>query len=233
MINLKFYQSYTAIGLKPIAVYKGTKTPVGANWNKNWTYEYWEKYFLNDDYNMGLLLGEIIDVEADTPEANDLLIRMIDNYPHPVYKSNRSIHHLFLTPDLELTKETFQGIEFRGFNHQSVIPPSIHETGIKYQWLENSNFVIPKLPEELLNFYLINKSNKSHKLFKRQCKRKRLNNIRTVCNKCHNKFYINKTRLILEVKAFSLHNKKWTCRGCRDINIKQDCKVIKNYKFHS
>ena len=73
-------------------IYKKTKTPIESAWNKNWSVERWRHLFTSGDYNMGILLGDIVDVEADSEEANDLLERIIDGCQRPRFRSSKSIH---------------------------------------------------------------------------------------------------------------------------------------------
>lgn len=226
---LEWFDGYVRTGLQPIAVFKDTKCPIGESWNKNWSVDKWRDYFKTDAYNMGILLGDIIDVEGDTAEANDLLLRMIDDVPHPMFRSSKSIHHLFLNPDPELTRWSFEGIEFRGFLHQSVVPPSLHSDGSQYGWLVNSSFKVPKLPDELLKYYLTNRNNRA-KQFKNDFVKKRkikAGHCRTQCKICTKMFYIHKKRLFLEVKAFQQHRLPWMCHSCREFDMKEPCRILR------
>ena len=225
---LKFFDKYVQLGLQPIAIYKNSKQPCGMHWNKNWSVEKWRPYFLQNNYNMGILLGDVVDVEGDSEEANDLLERMIDGVRRPRYRSSRSIHNLFLSPDQNLTRLVANGIEFRGYSHQSVVPPSCHEDGSNYFWLAGSEFPIPPMPQELLDFYNRNKSHQGSKkpAYNKQNKNKK-HFIKTVCKSCNESFFIHKVRLQLEVKAFMSHDSIWLCRNCRKYDVKKDCRAIK------
>lgn len=228
---LDYYKAYVKMGFKPIALFKNSKCPIGKKWNENWDCDYWEKYFHTDQYNIGILLGDIIDVEGDTQEGNDLLSSIIRDLPHPMYKSYKSIHHLFLCPkNIIIDHLSFNGIEFRGHKHQSAMPPSIHEKGARYNWLASSKFPIPYLPQELVDFYLVNKKPNKTVVSKNSPKRgTKKGYIKTICNKCKSKFFINKKRLALEVKSFRyLLEQKWECRSCRTVDLRIQCKKIKN-----
>ena len=222
-----FFDLYVQLGLKPIAIFKDSKCPIGINWNKNWSIEKWKPYFNSTDYNMGILLGDIIDVEADTEEANDLLLRMIDDAPHPMFRSSKSIHHLFLTPDNSLTRSVYEGIEFRGHLHQSVMPPSVHTDGSHYKWLSKSQFPIPSVPEELLRYYFFHKKQNKPKRPAPVKRRLKKQHKRTECRICKNKFYIHTKRLILEVKAFREYNLPWMCHKCREFDMRESCRIIR------
>lgn len=220
----QWFELYVQAGLQPIAVYLGKKTPVGLNWNSNWHVEKWRPYFDNDNaYDMGILLGDIVDVEGDTEEANDLLRQMTEHTPHPMFRSSKSTHHLFLNPDPFLTRKVFNGMEFRAHKHQSVVPPSTHEHGSKYGWLVGSKFIIPEMPDELLQYY------KSHNV---KYKEKPYGQIKDdftqmVCRSCKNEFFIHEKRLFLEVKAFQEHKLPWMCHKCREFDLRQSCRVIR------
>jgi hypothetical protein len=222
---LKYFDGYVRMGLKPIALHPLSKKPVLNGWNKNWSVNKWRHFFETDTYNMGILLGDIVDVEGDTPQANAFLAKITKNIPHPTYRSSKSTHHLFINPDASLTRQTFKGIEFRAHNHQSVVPPSKHLDGACYKWSKDTKFPIPEMPQELVSLYLENKKNNS-------CVRKYDKyGKKTQCNCCNQKFYINRTRLKLEVYAFRQIGRLWMCRKCRDIDIREACrKLRKNIK---
>lgn len=223
--KLKYIEFYIKNNLKPIAVYPKSKVPIGKNWNKNWDKNKILKLIhKNPEINVGILLGDIIDVEADTEESNHLLNEMIEKTPHPCYMSSRSYHHFFLSPDPNLTALKVSGIEFRGHRHHSVVPPSSHENDIEYKWIETS-FPPPHLPQKLLDFYLQNK-----RTIKQTIKIKPVlkpEHIQTICNNCKNKIYIHKKRLTLEVKAFLKLGNIWTCNNCRKIDLRPIIRKLK------
>lgn len=225
---INYFDKYVELGLKPIAIYQNQKCPIGSGWNENWSIDKWRPFFHSNDLNMGILLGDIVDVEGDSEEANDILERMIDGCQRPRFRSSKSIHNLFINPDPQLTRFVFQGIEFRGHKHQSVVPPSHHEDGSKYNWIVGSKFPIPPMPKELCDFYF---NNKKAKVKKRYCRppqpKSREGIIHTTCNKCKKKYPLHKSRLILEVKAFRMYGSLWMCRHCRKIDIREDCRIIR------
>jgi len=96
--------------------------------------------------NVGLLLGSksgVIDLEFDDDNGEMLVEAWMEDCGHPrtpTYRSAKSVHRLFQWEDrfeLEGAKFGMMGVEFRfGQNAaQSVIPPSIHESGAKYEWI--------------------------------------------------------------------------------------------------
>ena len=135
---------------------------------------------------------------------------------------------LFRSPDPELTRFVCNGIEFRGHKHQSVLPPSFHEDGSKYQWISGSTFTISEMPDELKRFYFQNKRQRLKKIKRTPPKPKlREGFVKTICNRCKNSYPINRTRLLLEVQAFRLHRALWMCRNCRKFDIRDDCRMIR------
>ena len=96
--------------------------------------------------NVGVLLGSrsgLIDLEFDSEQGEMLVESWMEDCGHPqtpTYHSAKSIHRLFRWEDrfeLEGAKFGMMGVEFRfGCNSaQSVIPPSIHESGVQYEWI--------------------------------------------------------------------------------------------------
>lgn len=223
---LKYFDGYVRMGLKPIALHPFSKKPVLNGWNRDWSIIKWRHFFETESYNMGILLGDVVDVEGDTPQANAYLDKITKNIPHPTYRSSKSTHHLFINPDPSLTRQAFKGIEFRAYNHQSVVPPSKHHDGTCYQWSKGTVFPIPQMPSELVNLYLENKKTDSYNSRKYDKYGKK-----TQCNSCNQKFYMNRTRLKLEVAAFRETGQLWMCRKCRKIDIRESCrKIRKNIK---
>lgn len=235
MKHLDYFDGYVLRGLKPIAVYKNSKQPVGTGWNQDWSIEKWRPFFETDQYNMGIILGDIIDVEGDSPDACDRLERMIDGMKRPKFISSKSVHNLFQNPDPEnLTRAVIGGIEFRAHLHQSVVPPSIHNDGCKYRFLEGTVWPPPPMPDELREYYFNGRPEKKSNLLL-QTKahgpkpKKRLNSgfKKTVCKICNCSYYIHKKRLILEVRAFREFNIPWMCHGCREFDMRDACRRIR------
>lgn len=96
--------------------------------------------------NCGVQLGPrsgIIDVECDSQEAEQALLRLLgDDMPVvPTFQGKRGKHRLFAWQD-GLPDQAFlkvEGIEIRlgggGLGAQSVFPPSVHPDGMAYRWL--------------------------------------------------------------------------------------------------
>lgn len=223
---LKYFDQYTEIGLKVIPVYPKSKVPVGFAWNDIYDTAKSRKLIATGRYNMGLLLGDIVDVEGDSDEGNELLNRLIDGAKHPMYRSSRSIHHLFVNPDNTLQTCRFFDIEFRAHGAQSVIPPSIHEDGAAYRWIADSVWPIPVMPEALLNFY--GQHRKIHRPEVIAVKPKtRPGVIKTTCKVCNKREFMHQNRLAVEVRAFQELGIPWMCHGCREVDIRPACRRLR------
>lgn len=210
-------------------MYPNTKIPSSKNWNRPYDVDFWRKR-INANYsgvpNLGILLGSIVDVEADSEDTNQFLIDIIGDYPHPCFKSSRSIHHLFISPDKNLTHAKFNGIEFRGKSVCSVVPPSLHADGTEYKFLKESKFPIPSMPSSLLSFYWDNKKKKIGRVKKNGVFIKK-NHKQMVCQDCRSLNFIHYKRLKLEIEAFRSIKSGWECRKCRKINVSGMCRKIR------
>jgi len=222
---LNCFESYTDLGLQVIPLYPKTKVPIGVEWNSDWDKERFKTIFKkNQNANMGIILGDVVDVEGDNEESNEFLANLIGNYPHPVYKGSKSFHHLFLNPDPSLTRITVGKIEFRGHKHQSVIPPSIHPDGTPYVWIAQV-FPIPVMPQTLLKFYQeIPKPKEIIVQVRRKFPR---DYIKIWCSNCGKKISIHKKRLKLEKEAFASLGRIWSCQKCRNVDLRAICKQLK------
>jgi hypothetical protein len=124
------------------------KHPVGDAWQHLATDDENEiaSWFENDTGdipNIGLLLGDLIDVECDgdADEGEAAIAKYgLDKIDTPAFRSSRGIHRLFRrVPGLPAKSKVMVGcIEVRlgGENAaQSVVPPSLHAAGVRREWL--------------------------------------------------------------------------------------------------
>lgn len=219
MRTLVHFDELVDNGLQVIPLWENSKIPMckgWTTWNKLQCREVIQRY---PEANIGMLLGNIVDVEGDSQSANDTISNLIGDYPHPCYMSTKSIHHLFINPDPDLQIIKFQDIEFRGYKHQSVLPPSHHQ-GVHYEWI-NSCFPIPEMPVRLSNFYRKIRDKTLNK------KAKHIGCMSVYCANCSKKSFIHKTRFNLELESFKKVQMKWECRKCRIIDIRSICKDIR------
>jgi hypothetical protein len=226
---LEFFDEYVFKGLMPIAVFTGTKQPAEKAWNKNWCSGHWRKFFLKDGYEMGFLWNNgMIDVETDNEESNQFLNKLIGNVDRPIYKSHRSYHNIFLTPNKELTKVNLYGkkgekIEIFGRRTFSMAPPSRHtEQGVYYKFI-NDFWPPPPCPNGIKALYFQQK-----KIVLKE-KDKTLTN----CQDCKKSVCVHKSRLSLEMKVFLSKGLGWKCISCRknySIDVKKERRVLRRAK---
>jgi hypothetical protein len=228
-INEYIFKGFEIIPLKPLS-----KKPYQKNWTKRWNKNSsYALFFKDENINLGLKLGSIIDVEGDSEKGNDQIVSLIGDYKHPFYTSNkRSYHHLFLNPyKIRIIK--INDIEIRGYGHQSVLPPSIVDN--QYEWIDDNNLKVPKVPLKLLSF-INNNYNYNFKgkySWKEQVENTKLNknmflkpeSVLKMCNCCKEYFPIHKKRFIKEVKAFKKINRSWVCKNCSDVDIRKLAKL--------
>lgn len=220
--TLKHFDMLTERGLKVIPLRTLSKVPVLKQWN-SWNKDICREVITrNPDYNIGLLLGEIIDIEGDSVEANEKINSLLGNYPHPAYQSAKSTHHLFLNPDPNLTILKYQNIEFRAYRHQSVLPPSVLENNTSYQWLGPITFPFPVIPDKLMQFFLEIKRRR-----KEQQEDIKPGHMTLNCSVCREECYIHCKRFKLELIAFKDLGMRWTCHACREVDIRETCRQIR------
>lgn len=216
---LQHFDVLTDRGLKIIPLRENSKIPMCKGWTAGWCRESArQKLTVFPDANIGLLLGEIIDVEGDSEDANKVLLDLIGDYPHPCYQSLRSIHHLFVSPDSDLRHFEVNDIEFRGYGHQSVLPPST-AAGVVYKWLRQFHFPIPPMPSRLYDFYQSKKRKTGAKVKK--------GHLMVRCGACEQKCFLHRKRFDLELAAFKLLGSKWECQDCRTIDLRPACRLIR------
>lgn len=201
-------------GWKIIAIRPRSKIPAF----KKWTGPYWpdthRNYLLDNPHaNIGILLGDVLDIEADTEKSNEMAGSLIGNIPHLIYKSERSFHHLFINPFRNLKKIVWKGIEFRANAHQSILPPSIGRNGIQYEWVdENSPICLP--PDNIIRLI-------------KQLVSYQPDLVSPRCSVCNKEIKMAKSRFNLEVVLFSKMGYKWIGKCCRKHDLRHACRVTK------
>lgn len=124
--------------------------------------------------NFGILLGPssgVIDVEYDNDEGRGIIEEAMAGIVTPTYKSAKSIHRLFAYDDrfaMEKAKFGWRGTEWRFGQDaaQSVIPPSMHETDVPYEWLPGlspAETMPAELPESAWELFEKLKAEYEHK----------------------------------------------------------------------
>lgn len=217
---LDHFDALTQRGLKIIPVRQNSKVPLCKGWTRDWDLNvYRHKLRQFPDSNIGILLGDVVDVEGDSDHANRLIEDLIGDYPHPVYRSTKSFHHLFLNPDQTLRHFRHGDIEFRGHGHQSVLPPSRHH-GVVYQWLKKFKFPVPPMPERLVEFYHDRRYGRGSGL--------KPGHVKLWCGLCSKECYLHEKRFALELRAFGLLGRKWQCHCCRLVDLRPACRLIRS-----
>jgi hypothetical protein len=145
--TLSEIETLLALGARIVRLARREKRPLGAGWQHSSIGELdVVEGWLRAGYNVGLLLGPesgVIDVESDTPEGEDLahhlgLDRVDGAGFTPTWSSERGVHRLYRWEPWMPTAATIDlgGLEARigGRAAQSVLPPSIHPSGLAYRW---------------------------------------------------------------------------------------------------
>jgi putative DNA primase/helicase len=130
------------------------------------------------DTNIGVKLGEesdVVDVEFDDAEGEETAQRLLSGIKTPTFKSKRSTHRLFRFPAQLIEMKAVlkvDGLEIRlgagNKGAQSVLPPSLHKSGIKYEWVQGlspKDCCIAEFPQSLIR--LLKESHESDRTHKR------------------------------------------------------------------
>ncbi len=144
MDNLTELETMAANGARFVRLARGEKRPLGAAWQTKSTDDLtYVKAWLDSGSNVGLLLGQasgLVDVEYDEPAGLEQLAAYgITDLQTPTWRSARGEHRLFRwapwMPPAAAIK--IDGIEIRigGRAAQSVLPPSRHPAGGRYEWI--------------------------------------------------------------------------------------------------
>lgn len=146
-------------GWSPVPIIKGTKRPAHSGWIET---RYKTKNEIESafkDTNLGVILGDpsggLIDIDLDSPEAEALsdgflpVTRMVhgrDSSPrsHYWYKVEGwsvkvqpfydPIERMKQVEGKEFDKDRLVLLEIRGNGGQTLLPPSVHESGEQYSW---------------------------------------------------------------------------------------------------
>ncbi len=212
------FSFYRDLEWSVIAVRPRTKIPAFRNWSGKYlpsmNYNYISR---NHDANIGLLLGKIIDIEADSEEAENKLNMILSGIPHMNYKSSRGSHHLFLSPLKKLRKVVMDGIEYRGYGHHSLLPPSTGPSGFDYQWSENSAKHLTELPQFIAKTLVENITSP-------------IKFEKPICYICGKQCQVSAVRFNLEIQALVVIKTKWACNRCRKYDLKEACRIIRKGK---
>ena len=160
MDNMTELANLAAGGGRFVRLARGEKRPLGAAWQTKSTADVEQvQAWLDAGSNVGLLLGQVsglVDVEYDEPAGLEQLAAYgITDLRTPAWRSARGEHRLFrwapwMPPTAALKVD---GIEIRigGRAAQSVLPPSRHPAGSRYEWIvPQSECPVAEFPAQLL-----------------------------------------------------------------------------------
>jgi hypothetical protein len=152
--------SLSALGCRFVRVSANQKRPIGTAWQHRATTNPDDvARWLADGFNVGLLLGPdsgVVDVEYDTPRGRDQLAAFgLLDIPTPTWRSARGEHRLFhwepWMPETAVIKADDLEVRIGGRAAQSVLPPSIHPSGSKYEWTTSpADVPIAGFPAQIL-----------------------------------------------------------------------------------
>jgi hypothetical protein len=142
------------------------KHPVGGQWQHRATTDedaIYDALDVSSPRNIGVQWGArsgVIDIEFDCEKGRHSASKYgLDKKHTPTYTSKRSTHRIFKWTD-KLPKAgvvKVEGLEVRigGDNKgsQSIVPPSLHHSGVSYQWVEGmtpEDCEPAEIPQELL-----------------------------------------------------------------------------------
>lgn len=148
------------LGCQFVRLARREKRPLGAGWQHKATADLdavagW----LRAGNNVGLLLGPasgVVDVEFDDPAGREQLAAFgVLDIPTPTWRSARGEHRLFLwepwMPAAAVVHADDLEIRIGGRAAQSVLPPSIHPDGGRYEWIVSPREVaVAAFPAQLL-----------------------------------------------------------------------------------
>jgi len=150
-----------ASGARMVRLARGEKRPLGAGWpDRATTDPDTVAAWLRSGSGVGLLLGPasgLIDVEFDEPAGRDALAQMgVLDLRTPTWRSHRGEHRLFKwTTNLPAVAFLHAGpleVRIGGRAAQSVLPPSRHPAGGRYEWLlPPTNTPVADLPAAILD----------------------------------------------------------------------------------
>lgn len=150
---------YIRRGWSPVPIPSGTKGPRLANWQdlRLRKEEDIPRYFPNGQ-NVGIINGDasggLVTVDLDCPEALKLAGRFLEPTLTSGRDSTPDSHWWYVCPRLahKAFETTDDGtiLELRSTDHQTVVEPSIHPSGERYQWSRSGLEVIEVEPSDLL-----------------------------------------------------------------------------------
>ena len=153
-------EALAAVGCRFVRLARREKRPLGGAWQtKSEDSPEAISQWLAAGHNVGLLLGPesgVVDVEFDDPAGVEQLAAFgITDIHTPTWRSARGEHRLFRwepwMPQSAVVKADSLEIRLGGRAAQSVLPPSVHPSGERYEWIVPPSLVtIAPFPAQLL-----------------------------------------------------------------------------------
>lgn len=158
---MKNIEALAVSGCRFVRLARRKKRPLGAAWQaKSTDSPEAISQWLKAGHNVGLLLGPasgVVDVEFDDPAGLEQLAAFgITDIVTPTWRSARGEHRLFRwepwMPQSAVVKADSLEIRIGGRAAQSVLPPSLHPSGDRYQWIVRPTEAdIASFPAQLLS----------------------------------------------------------------------------------
>ena len=141
---LEYAAAYSSMGLGTVPNQPGSKRPAVKGWTElRLRQEDIPEYF-EDGENVGLLLGELsgwlVDVDLDCAEAGAIADRFLADTLASGRKSAPRSHHLFVSQGAKSRSWRTPGedgttiLELRSTGRQTLVEPSAHPTGERYEY---------------------------------------------------------------------------------------------------
>lgn len=160
-----FAITYTLNGFSVIPLKHKEKTPFLKSWlayqQSPPTTDEIDYWFKNSARNIGIVTGAvsgIIVLDIDGPEGKEALQAIVGRYgdlpPTWISTTGKGMHYIFKHPNKPIRNSASRklGIDFRADGGYIVAPPSIHPSGLVYQWAEDSAKEIADAPEWLVEW---------------------------------------------------------------------------------
>jgi len=146
-------REYINLGLVPIPLRR--KIPI-VRW-KDWNPYNLHKLsrYISPGVDWGIKTGiNFAAIDFDTRKGFiDFIVSNIDELPEstPIVKSGRG-YHIWFKPNKLIRNQQFDGIDIKGEGGYIVAPPSIHQNGTEYKFINRPNGFIPELDLDKLKF---------------------------------------------------------------------------------
>ena len=150
---LEAAMTYLRRGWMPVYVPSGTKRPVEKNWQKQRLTEADLPAHFERAGNIGLILGEassgLVDVDLDCPEARELADQFLPATPAMTGRKSAPRSHRWYISDVPATKQFRDPktremiVELRSTGGQTLVGPSVHESGEPYDVLDGEPAKVP------------------------------------------------------------------------------------------